>query len=673
LRIEPLEDRRMLANVTVSNLSDAVNGNTDSIALLIADNGGDGISLREAIYAANSTATADSISFSVNGTINLFNRPDPELDHLLIEDSLTINGPGFASLTIRAYNPTGAAGDGRRVFEINDGLAGLINVAINDVTITNGDLDASGAGAGIWNRGENLTVTDSVIANNRTLHVGGGIASNSAGNVTIINSTISGNSAGSNTLKSGGGVYASPSTGGVPGSLFIIATSINQNSAGNGGGIATSVPTTVSSVSMTGNTSNLRGGGIWATDDLTVTGSTISGNSAVTQGGGIYGQDTNFSYSTLSGNSTTGLISSGGGIWGGGTISSSTISGNATAGAGGGVAGGFDILNSTISGNSATTGGGVYRAYADSMLIRHSTISGNTAPAGSGSGIASPPSPSGNEVQLYSSIVAGNTNSDVDLVSGASGTVESLGYNLVGSGSAIGAFSAASGDKIGLNPMLHPLANNGGSTMTRAPMTGSPAIDGGNPSAVAGEDGVPPYDQRNVPHLRVRGARIDIGAFETTPVVPSLLGDYNRDTTVNAADYVFWRKFRNTTGWVAYAGPDGSGNGTIDPPDRSAWSENFAESAVTILGQAAPGIVAVRHAPSSLHGRVVPNGSATPSVARSVANMIWLDLPTQAKSQVDGEESGIHNAASTGDAEPDTGADALDAVFELFATGEARS
>ena len=77
-RLEPLEDRRLLANVTVGNLNDVVNGTVTSIAALVANNGGDGISLREAILAANAdnTDAADVIDFgpSVTGTISAHQR-----------------------------------------------------------------------------------------------------------------------------------------------------------------------------------------------------------------------------------------------------------------------------------------------------------------------------------------------------------------------------------------------------------------------------------------------------------------------------------------------------------------------------------------------------------------------------------------------------------------------
>jgi hypothetical protein len=354
---------------------------------------------------------------------------------------------------------------------------------------------------------------------------------------------------------------------------------------------------------------------------------------------------------------------------------------------GGGVSGSFDIVNSTLSGNSAAiAGGGVHRDVLQNMVIRHSTISGNTAPASFGSGIFSPGVNNGFKVRLQSSIVAGNTNSDLD--SDGVVTFESLGFNLVGTGSGISAFSAANGDKIGLNPMLGPLANNGGPTFTRAPLPGSPAIDGGNPLAVPGSGTVPVYDQRQAPHSRVQGARIDIGAFESTPVVPSLLGDYNRDGGVNAADYVFWRKTEGTTGLVAFEGADGSGNGTIDPPDRTVWSVNFGRTesgGADIAGQASDDGTNMRQAVSSLHPRfgetrlhvVESLGNSNAAIgpflnhaasSRSIANMVWLDYMPRALSPYIGTTE-VLDSSSLDDAEPENGLDALDAVFGLLAAG----
>jgi hypothetical protein len=100
LSFETLEDRRVLATVTVSNTNDFVNGNVDSgIPALISSPGIDGISLREAILAANSGDGFDTIQFdsSLNGlTINL----NPNNPSLLITDPVDIFGPAN-NITIR--------------------------------------------------------------------------------------------------------------------------------------------------------------------------------------------------------------------------------------------------------------------------------------------------------------------------------------------------------------------------------------------------------------------------------------------------------------------------------------------------------------------------------------------------------------------------------------------
>jgi hypothetical protein len=58
------------------------------------------------------------------------------------------------------------------------------------------------------------------------------------------------------------------------------------------------------------------------------------------------------------------------------------------------------------------------------------------------------------------------------------------------------------------DPLLGPLAGNGGPTQTQALQPGSPAIDHGGTSA----NGCPPADQRGI--TRPQGPACDIGAFE---------------------------------------------------------------------------------------------------------------------------------------------------------------
>jgi hypothetical protein len=102
---------------------------------------------------------------------------------------------------------------------------------------------------------------------------------------------------------------------------------------------------------------------------------------------------------------------------------------------------------------------------------------------------------------------------------------------------------AEAGDRLDVtNVMLGPLADNGGMTPTYKLVLGSPAIDAGDPTAVAGENGHPMYDQRGEPFTRVYGGRIDIGAFEYHSK-PPLTTDFTGDGLVTAADYVVWRKF----------------------------------------------------------------------------------------------------------------------------------
>jgi hypothetical protein len=63
----------------------------------------------------------------------------------------------------------------------------------------------------------------------------------------------------------------------------------------------------------------------------------------------------------------------------------------------------------------------------------------------------------------------------------------------------------------------------------------------------------------------------------TLAVVPALLGDYNVNGIVDAADYVVWGKTLNQSGTALAA--DGNGNGTIDSGDYDVWRANFGAQA----------------------------------------------------------------------------------------------
>src|SRR5207244_12433121 len=91
-----------------------------------------------------------------------------------------------------------------------------------------------------------------------------------------------------------------------------------------------------------------------------------------------------------------------------------------------------------------------------------------------------------------------------------------VGYNLCGD--CCSGFLTAPGDQINTDPMLGPLQDNGGPTFTHALLSGSPAIDSGDPSFDPYAFNPPLlYDQRGDGFARVVNDRIDIGAFEVQP------------------------------------------------------------------------------------------------------------------------------------------------------------
>jgi hypothetical protein len=87
---------------------------------------------------------------------------------------------------------------------------------------------------------------------------------------------------------------------------------------------------------------------------------------------------------------------------------------------------------------------------------------------------------------------------------------------------------------------------------------------------------VPLLDQRGAPFARVVGGRIDIGAFEVQGTLPPLVGDYNGDGTVNAADYTIWRDTLGSTTDLRANGDNS--NNVIDAADYGVWRVNFGDT-----------------------------------------------------------------------------------------------
>ncbi len=628
LRLEPLEDRRLLAVVTVTTLADTVDLN-------------DGVtSLREAIFATNTVPGADTIDFAPALTESSPGKLLLEHGELAIADELTINGPGASLLTIdaqqqsRIFNITATTGDfSVSELKLTNGQTTGAEAEVFDTTFSGGAIrsvtsglltiqqcviasnSTSGSrtgGGGVFAVG-NVTIVQSELSGNSS-PAGGGVYSGQ--NVSIDSSTISGNSAtGSN--GGGGGVFSRQDItftgsfassnnatyyGGAissqSGSIVVVDSVVESNSALFGGGIASqtslSRPVTLERSIVRNNHAAADGGGVYANWGLVeIRSSIITGNSSERDGGGIsvYFHNVDVGDSLIAHNTAAGR--GGGIICATSVITRSTFDHNHAGLSGGGLNGHRVIVaGSTFSGNSTEGSGGAVHNLAQADFLR-CTIANNAAGA-FGGGIST------GTIDMLNSVVAGNSavagEPDIQLTSQLTSVVRS---SLIGSGEGLSLPEAlfglpdANGNLIGgpvhgvIDPLLGLLADNGGFTLpdgshilTHALLPDSPAINAGDPNAVAGVDGVPVHDQRGAPYTRVYGGRIDIGAVEAIPV-GVLPGDYNDDGVVGAADYSVWR---NNLGAIPLPGPlhegegvvgDGNDDGMVDALDYAVWKSNF--------------------------------------------------------------------------------------------------
>lgn len=243
---------------------------------------------------------------------------------------------------------------------------------------------------------------------------------------------------------------------------------------------------------------------VYNTGDLTLNGVTVSGGSSPAGGGGVYNEGvTRIVRSTFSGNQ-------------GGAGNSGDPGGGAILN----WSGTLIIENSTISNNvsfSAYGGGGILNFAGGAVRVINSTIAENRAGGpsgfqGRGDAIADAFSPAGS-VTLKNSIVASPaTGLGLDCYAVVPAT---LGHNIDSDNSCV---LTGTGDLPNTNPLLGPLANNGGSTMTHALLTGSPALDAVPVADCTDLNSVPlTTDQRGI--VRPQGTACDIGAYELEATV----------------------------------------------------------------------------------------------------------------------------------------------------------
>jgi hypothetical protein len=247
----------------------------------------------------------------------------------------------------------------------------------------------------------------------------------------------------------------------------------------------------------------------------------ISGNDAEQSGGGIYNHPSgvlNITDTTLYRNKsldTTGIYD-GGGINNSGvmTIEHTTFDGN-SAPTGGAINnwGTAMLTNVTISNNNATTtgtvgGGAIRNESSASLTLRNVTITDNTTTTGAAFY-------NGGVISVAHTIIANNTVINCDL--GLSGPTVPVSHHNTDSGSTCNFYDGSV--LYNTDPLLEPLAQNGGLTETHALGMGSPAIDAGGICMSGGA--LLLTDQRGWPRTvdgDVDGTAVcDIGAFEAPP------------------------------------------------------------------------------------------------------------------------------------------------------------
>ncbi|MGF1471232.1 MAG: choice-of-anchor Q domain-containing protein, partial [Rubrobacteraceae bacterium] len=124
---------------------------------------------------------------------------------------------------------------------------------------------------------------------------------------------------------------------------------------------------------------------------------------------------------------------------------------------------------------SSGSGGGIDAL--GTTTIEYTTITANTAREGGGSGVSATGRDQ-DRTEVASSIIAANTNSDVDYFFNPPDTpFVSQGYNVIGFGEGADDFNGRGDINEVSDPGLGPLGDNGGPTQTHALQSGSPALD----------------------------------------------------------------------------------------------------------------------------------------------------------------------------------------------------
>lgn len=492
------------ATFDVNTTQDAP-ASADAITQGVCDDGLGNCTLRAAIEVANvasdtstvnvppgiytlTVAGTDETSTQSGGTFSVNHTPDASKGDLNITQSMNIVGAGSGQTFI------GWAPDSQedRVFhiEISPTATANISVSIQGVTVNNGYVPPP------------AILDDSVpTAVVEFMRSGGGIAIGGGAEIATVDPTAThgGGESGGGCGGGGGGCGSGGSGGhGGPGGNELGATVdmvtlsdvhvVNNQSGGDGGGIYNLAPLMLDHAVITGNTSGANGGGVYNDAAMTMTYTTLGAVAApnsAENGGGLF--ETGFHTSVIDKSAIIGNTATGGGGIAGRRlaleiITRSTIAANSARDIGGGITtnGRVALTNVTVVGNtiSTTTEGG------GAGLNGFGPASGGSAGA-----IAN-----ASTYTLANTIIANNTIAgSAPVVANCGGTGEgdptarffSFGFNLEDADTC---GLRGIGDQTGIDPMLQPLADNGGPTLTMALKEGSPAVDAGDNEVCTNND-----------------------------------------------------------------------------------------------------------------------------------------------------------------------------------------
>jgi len=516
----------------------AIDGHVTLVDATVEDNDDVGVTTTG---AGDFTVTGGSVAGNGSHGIDFIGCNASEGQDNIVLDGASVTGNGEWGINHGGCGSTVVMGGS----DISGNAGGVRCSTCEEVMIEDSTVDGNTTFGGIdfrpgWEgAGGDLFVRNSQITDNTSQNDGGGIRARESLDEdvdTTVTVSAASNVTGNATSGEGGGIYAEGDTivfgstvsfnettgtfedpGGEGGGIFVSGGDLSVTGGAvegnvadnNGGGIshrgAGGFSVGVVSTAVIDNDASGVGGGIfaWSSDSLTVVAADVSDNTSIAQGAGIGALDTAgiVALSTIDDNQASAV---GGGIYyddgvlpGDPLVIFETTISNNTAPAGGGVfadirsPAGVEVTNSTVSGN---TGSGIQTSLTTPITLDSSTVVDN-AP--------------GNIVMAVGGLLT-TTQSVIALADGASDCMvslaTSLGYNFSGDGTC--GLGLGAGDvSFGGDPVLGPLADNGGPTQTHEPASGSPLL-----SMVPAVSCSQPEDQRG--QTRPGGTGCEPGSVE---------------------------------------------------------------------------------------------------------------------------------------------------------------